>query len=67
MVKVGGWIKMSFIREKFMVHHGELVKIIIILSDYMGNGFKHGKVSEAEKVCLCVFRNKNCERIVRNK
>ena len=44
MVKVGSWIKTSFIREKLMVHHVELVNIIIILSDDMGNGFRHGKV-----------------------
>ena len=43
MVKVGSWIKFSFKLNKCMVHHGEVVEIIIMLSDDMGNGFRHGK------------------------
>ena len=54
IVKVGGWIKIGFTLNKGMVHHGEINEIIIMLSDDMGNGFRHGEFGETEQLCLCV-------------
>ena len=37
MVKVGSHIKICFTWDKGMVHHGQVIKIIIMLSDDMQN------------------------------
>ena len=54
MIKLGSWVKISFTLNKGMVCLGEVIEIIIILSDDMGNGFRHGKECQAEKLCLLV-------------